>query len=207
MEKTIQIITKNKDRFPHFEYYLNITDKINENIRTMPDVSIESCKALVEGISKTILDALGESYIEKGRSADGPDNLAKKAVDKLSVYSSVDPVATQSICSFVKRISEVRNERGDISHGKPVPKNINSDIHLAEMVAHTTDGIIYYILNIFFNTELPVLSIKYEDCGEFNDFLDAENELDGVTYSKALFDQDPVAYREQFNNFTSDKEQ
>lgn len=206
MDKTRKIILSNKENFPHFVYYLGILDKIEENVDVMPDVAIESCKSLFEGISKTILDTLKESYVDKGRSADSPDNLVKKAVDKLSTYSAIDLVFTHGVCGFVKRMSDVRNERGDISHGKAAPKKLSSDMQLSNMVAHTTDGMTHYILSIFFNAELPDFSeIEYDSNTEFNGFLDDENELGGVKYSKALFDQDPISYKEQYNNYLSER--
>jgi hypothetical protein len=74
-------------------------------------------------------------------------------------------------------------------------------------VAHITDGIISYILNIFFSIDWTCLdNIKYEDNEDFNSYLDEELELDGVIYSKALFDQDPAYYKEKYNNYLSNKE-
>lgn len=206
MDKTRQIIISNEKKFPHFAYYLGILDKIEENVDVMPDVAIESCKSLFEGISKTILDTLKEPYVDKGRSADSPDNLVRKAIDKLSTYSAIDLVFAHSVCGFVKRMSDVRNERGDISHGKAVPKKTSSDAHLSNMVSHTTDGMAHYILSVFFNAELPDFSeINYDSNSEFNEFLDSENELSGVKYSRALFDQDPISYKEQYNNYFSER--
>jgi hypothetical protein len=206
MDKTIKIINDNKERFSHFVYYLNLTDKIQENIELLPDISIESCKSLIEGISKTILKTLNVAYIEKGRNADSPDNLVKKVIDELSKYSNIDTVFSQGICSFVKRISEVRNERGDISHGKAAPKDVNSDVRLAMMVAHLTDGMVEYILKIFFGYDWSFVQVvKYEDNVNFNEFLDSQYELEGVIYSQALFEQDFTAYNEKLKNYLADR--
>lgn len=208
MNKTRQIITSNEKEFPHFRYYLTILDKIEENTQGMPDISVESCKSLIEGISKTILNKLGEPYVEKGRNADSPSSLLKKVLDRLSDYSSIDVVFVQTSCSFALRTSEIRNERGDISHGKLSPKEANSDPHLAEMVAHITDGIVCYILKIFFKTDWSHLDkLKYTDNAGFNDFLDSQNEWQGVRYSKALFDQDLISYTEQLNDYLSAMEE
>lgn len=207
MDKTRQIIDKYKDIFPEFQYYHGVIDKIEENIDTMPDVSIESCKTLVEGVSKTILKKFDIQYIEKGRNADTPNGLLKKVLDELSKYSSIDAVVCQTSCSIVHRISELRNERGDISHGKLSPKDINSDKYLAEAIKHITDGVIRYVLNIYFTIDFPSLDeVKYEDNQDFNQFLDDGLNLD-ISYSKALFDQDIVFYKEQLNNYLSEKEE
>jgi hypothetical protein len=208
MNKTRQIINDNKEKFSEFGYYHNVIDKIEENIEKMPDISIESCKALVEGLSKTILKKMGEVYIEKGRNADSPNNLLKKTLNILSKYSNIDMVFAQTACGLLLRISEVRNERGDISHGKASPKEFVSDQDLAESVMHMTDGIVFYILKVYFKVGLSFVDeIKYEDNDEFNQFLDGENVLDGVSYSKALFDQDMVFYKDLLSSYLSDKEQ
>ncbi|EKE24928.1 MAG: hypothetical protein ACD_5C00354G0005 [uncultured bacterium] len=207
MDKTRKIIDDNKDAFPEFQYYHNILDKIEENIEKMPDIAIESCKSLFEGTSKTILKFLGENYQENGRNPDSSDNLVKKAINELSKYTSeFDPVFVQAACGFVKRMSEIRNERGDISHGKSVPKNKNSDHNLSEMVSNVTDCTLSYILNVFFKSAIPNFEENnYDKYSDFNEFLDNENEI-GISYSKALFDQDIVAYRERLNNYLSEKE-
>lgn len=206
MDKTRKLIDKYKIEFKDFSYYLILLDKIEENVEKVPDISIESCKALAEGVSKTILKGLGKSYIEKGSGADTPNNLIRDALDELAGYTHIDVVFSQNICGFIKRLSDLRNERGDISHGKSVPKDVNSDRHLSEAVMEITDSIIYYILLAYFTTSLPkeeavIEELRYEDNVEFNEFLDSENEIKGVVYSKALFDQDTVSYKEQLEEY------
>lgn len=209
MDKTRQIILGNKKGFPHFVYYLDVLDKIEENVEVMPDVAIESCKALFEGVSKTLLKDSGEDSFKVESLSVSPNKLFKKALDEMAKHSSsIDISFTQSASGFVHRLSEVRNERGDISHGKSAPKMICSDSHLSEMVASTTDAIISYVLKIYFSVKLsPFVELQYEDNTEFNGFLDSENELEGVSYSRALFDQDNILYREKLKNYLSDKEE
>jgi hypothetical protein len=49
MENTRKIITENIDLFPEFQYYVDVVVlKIEENEVTHPDISIESCKSLIE---------------------------------------------------------------------------------------------------------------------------------------------------------------
>jgi len=207
MDKTREIINKNEEKFPEFIYYLSIIDKIEDNIFIMPDVSIESSKALIEGVSKTILKRIDKTYTDKG-SNESASSLLKRSLGALSdYYEDLDVAFTHFSCSFINRTCEIRNERADISHGRFSPKDINSDVYLSESVAHITDGIVSYILKIFFSIDWTCLdNIKYEDNEDFNDYLDEELELDGIIYSKALFDQDPAYYKEKYNNYLSNKE-
>ncbi len=208
MNKTRQIISDNKIEFPEFGYYHNIIDKIEENIIKMPDIAIECCKSLVEGISKTILIKLGISYSEVGRNIDSPKDLLKKVLNSIPIAAAHDPELVTRICELISRMTEIRNKRGDISHGRASPKEIDSDTNLAKFIAHVTDSTLCYLLEIYFSTDLSYLEeIKYDDNIEFNNFLDGQYELIGVTYSKALFDQDAISYEEQRNNYLSNKEE
>ena len=102
---------------------------------------------------------------------------------------------------MICRMAELRNERGDISHGKSAPKEVTSTKESAKMIMHVTDGITSYILGSFFKIDLTYKEeIQYDDYPVLNEMLDEENPLDGISYSRALFDQDNVAYMEQFSN-------
>lgn len=203
MKNTRQIIDDNKKDFSEFQYYHNIIDKIEENVEKMPDITIESCKALVEGVSKTILNKLGVSYLEKGRNADSPRDLLKKVLDKIPNSVPHDPEFITRSCELVARMADIRNKNGDISHGKSSPKEKYSDTNLAEFIIQVTDSTVLYLLKIYFNADLSSYEeIKYEDNEEFNQFLDEENQLGGIVlYSRALYNQDLTSYEEQLKDY------
>lgn len=168
----------------------------------MPDITIESCKSLIEGISKTILKKLNVSYSEEGRNIDAPRDLIKKFFDELPDHVFCDAELATRTADLVIRMSEIRNKRGDISHGRLSPKEVNSDTRLAEFTIHITDAIICYLLEIYFSSDLSYLEgTKYENNAEFNSFLDENNKIDGILYSRALFDQDLVSYEEKLKNY------
>ena len=48
----------------------------------------------------------------------------------------------------------LRNERGDISHGKGVPKEKNSNERLAALAMQMSEGIISYMLDPFYSLNL-----------------------------------------------------
>jgi len=109
---------------------------------------------------------------------------------------------------MIARLGELRNERGDISHGKAVPKKYISSRESAKMIMHVTDSIVTYILKLFFSIDLSYKDeIQYKANPEFNDFLDESYPIEGIIFSEALFDQDNVAYVEQLQDFLNDMEQ
>lgn len=205
MDKTRQIIVQHKKDFPDFEYYTSILDEIEEHIDNMPDISIEACKSLIEGVSKTILRKLKIAYIEKGRNADTPSSLLRKVLNALSTNSEFELIYTQSSLSLVNRMAEIRNDRGDLSHGRATPKLSSSNSDLAQLVAHVCDGVVFYLLRIVFSTDWSYLNEPmYDENPDFNEILDSENILPGITYSRALFDQDIIFYKEQLKNYNSE---
>lgn len=208
MDKARKIIDDNKKDFVEFQYYHNIIDKIEENIEVMPDITIESCKSLIEGISKTILSKLEISYSENGKNADAPRTLLKKVLDNILIPEEHDQEFVYKLCELVNRMTEIRNKRGDISHGRLSPKEANSDFLLAGFIASVTNEAVYYILSIFFKMDFSYLKgLRYEDNIDFNQYLDEEYSIGGVLYSRALFDQDLVAYNERLNDYLFSKEE
>ena len=207
MDNTRQVIIRYKNEFPDFDYYISILDEIDSHVGTMPDVSIEACKSLIEGVSKTILTKLKISYKEKGGSIDSPATLLKKVFDVLVKKSDFDLAYTETSLELVNRIARIRNDRGDLSHGRSAPKLVKSNPDLAELISVVCDGVVCYLLKIVFTTDWSYLNEpKYDDNRNFNQILDAENMLPGITYSKALFDQDIISYKEQLKNYLSELE-
>jgi hypothetical protein len=205
VEKIRKLINDNLINYPEFEYYLSLVDKVEENIELMPDISIETCKSLIEGISKKVLNRLKIDYKEKGKNADSVNLLLRKVFENLSKYVEVDTDFSYSACSLACRLSDIRNERGDISHGKVAPKKYLSDSNLSEVSAYITDGILCYILKIYFDHDWSDFDeTTYETNEEFNSYLDEENPIEGISYSKALFDQDPIAYDVKLSDYLAD---
>jgi hypothetical protein len=208
MKQVREIINRNKNNFEHFEYYLLLLEKIEENMATNPDISIETCKSLIEGVSKTIIRKLDNTLSDRDI-----EKLEAKVAFKLSLnkiaekYSNLEDSFITRVESVVQIVNEIRNKRGDISHGRVAPKVAISDISFSKLVEQITEGIVVYLLDIFFSLELPVLEpIKYEDNEGFNISLNEENPLRGVIYSKALFEQDYTMYLELLDEFKLENE-
>lgn len=207
MKSVRTLIESNNKRFADFAYYQNIIDVIEQNVTSQPDICIESCKSLIEGVSKTILKTLDPTISEAQIKKLDVMPLFKRAANKLAeLDDEIEPDFINRSGSLIENFGMIRNQRGDISHGKAVPKLDCSTPQFSNLVTRITEAIAFYLLEHFFRLELKQ-EIKYEDNSEFNQWLDSLNPLGTLSYSKALFEQDKVSYEQQLLNYLSDQEE
>ena len=210
MNKTCRLIKDNESSYPLFSYYKRLFLKAKKNIHPHPDICIETCKALLEGISKTIIIHSGDAEqkakaeVENNRGGH-PVRLVRTAAQIIQKSQNVlEDNFVYRCANLADSLNEIRNNSGDISHGKPVPKPHQSDASLAELSLQMTDAVAYYLLSHYFQMledeanrvrGLTFPPLIYENLIEFNQWLDDQVPyLEGVSYSRALFDQDYVAY-------------
>lgn len=206
MKQTKDILKALESRYTNIDYYQTIIEKIEENVESNPDISIESCKALLEGLSKFIWKQIDLSY--DALVADKMDfhPVVRQAMTKLADYNEdIELDFVNKVNKLIVSIGEVRNKRGDISHGKLSPKEYFSDSQFSNLVMNITDNMLYYVLHSFSKVSL-IKELEYEDNTEFNEWLDNENPLGFLSYSRALFDQEPVTYQEELQNYLDSKE-
>lgn len=206
MKQTKDILKALESQYTNIDYYQTIVQKIEENVESHPDISIESCKALLEGLSKFIWKQIDQTY--DALVADKMDfhPVVRQAMTKLAdLNEDIELDFVNKVNKLIVTIGEVRNKRGDISHGKLSPKEYFSDSQFAQLVMNITDNMLYYVLHSFSKVS-PIKELEYEDNPEFNEWLDNENPIANLSYSKALFDQDPVAYEQELENYLDAKE-
>lgn len=194
---TQQLLDHLPQRFSSFDYYQIVVSKIVGNQRDNPDIAIESCKSLIEGLSKSILRHTDKSYRDSQRPTEELSPLFKKAVNAMAARgANIEESLTKSVGNFIHQLGSVRNERGDISHGKSAPKLIASSPHLAAMVIQATDGLVSFLLHELFAIDLSDFTpLAYNDNPDFNNYLDELYQIEGgLSYSRALFDQEQVGY-------------
>jgi hypothetical protein len=207
MQQTRDIIKRHRRTHETFEYYDLIIEKVEKNVSKNPDISIESSKALIEGICKSILLRLDSSLSEKVVNNMKFKPIYSNTCNLISQHVEFEIDFIYRTSAMIDRLAELRNERGDISHGKAAPKKYVSDIETAKMVMRVTDSILTYILTAYFSIDLSYKEeIVYEDNSEFNDFLDESYCLEEVVYSRALYDQDYDAYEEQLRDYLDNVE-
>ena len=202
MKQTKEILSHLEKSYSNIDYYYTIVEKIENNVNNRPDVSIESCKSLIEGISKFIWRQLDNGYDNiRVDKKDFPD-IFKKSIAMLALHSEIiEEDFVRRSCALIQAIGEIRNKRGDISHGKLSPKEILSDVHFSNLIMQMTDGLMFYILHCF-SAIIVQKKLDFDDNPEFNEWLDEENSFGILKYSKALFDQDIVAYEQELINYT-----
>jgi hypothetical protein len=199
MKQTKVILKTLENNYSNIDYYNLIVDKIEKNVDNNPDISIESCKSLIEGISKFILKQLDNTY-DPNKFLD-LQPLFKKALASISTYNkNTEDDFTNRTCALVHLIGEIRSKRGDISHGKLAPKEFNSNSIFSKLVMDITDSLLFYVLTCFSQVQV-VKVLEFKDNPEFNQWLDEENPFGNLSYSRALFDQDSVAYEQELINY------
>jgi len=209
MQLVRALISQNNEKYEHFSYYEGIIDVIEEKIQSHPDICIESCKSLIEGVSKTIIKRLDNTTTDDDLNKMDVMPLFKRAANKLAEFDEeLELDFINRTASLIQNFGEIRNQRGDISHGRAAPKEIYSSPQFSNLVARVTEALAFYVLEHFFRLALPdEAEIKYEDNPAFNEMLDTLKPMGSLSFSKALFDQDNVSYCEQLLDYKTEQEE
>lgn len=207
MQLTRAIIEKHIDTNEWLGEFETLLAEIEANIEFEPDISIESCKSLLESIAKNILIRLDVSHSVRETNKKDVQVLLKDAKERLlQLTSESEDVFLTRYVSVVHGIAELRNERGDVSHGRHLPKKSRSSVPLAKSIKAFTDGFASYLLYLLFSIDLSYQEpIRYEDYPDFNNSLDETYPLEVISYSKALYHQDFVAYQEALENYKAEQ--
>ena len=230
-DRLITLISINLEKFPEFDYYIPIIEKAKENEVPHPDIAIECCNSLVQGISKTVVLRLDptadKEKLDKSRSENSTDAIFKRALNCIKENDDVyEEDFVRRGVSLAFAISTLRNARGDISHGRAVPKELQSNRELARVVMEMTASLLRYTLASFYiiefdrasdeleEVEIPsekpetdLLIVNYEGNEEFNNYLDDQYALDGkVIYSKALYELYYEDYLLQLDEYQYEQE-
>lgn len=174
MELTKKAISDNKDLINGLGGYSLIVSKIEGNVNINPDIAIESCRSLIEGLclkslslfsakynssksfrgnckqdltllTKTTFDEVYSNYVESQIH----ESLSSLLID-LSRINRIKEKAKNTVreqlTTSIGKIAAIRHERGDISHGRNYPKPIESSIILAKSIASICDGICSFMI-------------------------------------------------------------
>lgn len=194
-----------EDGLDLYERYLV---QIESNLTVEPNICLEACKAMCEGIFKHILKH-GKIAVEYQQIlTDSSTNViqlyryACRALDDLGV---LEKEIAESGNKFFHTVNEVRNSVGLISHGKDLRDNQDlapSTINATVFIALTY---LIFILESYGHL-ISFQEVEYEANDQFNEYLDSEYTLPGVVYSRALFDQDKIAYEEQLDEYRASED-
>ena len=209
MQTLRELIERHSDENSEFRYYIKHIDEAEANEIAHPDITIECCTALFQGISKTIVNRLNPPEDAKAFADGSVQSQVRAALKCLAAGDDVIEIDfPRRAESLVQIIGELRNQRGDISHGRAVPKELQSDRSLARLVLNLTEAIARYMLGSFFALQPERAFVPpYDDNETFNAYLDASTELPGkLSFSRALHAQYPEDYVLQLKEYADEQE-
>jgi Abortive infection C-terminus len=184
-------------------------------------VSLDCCNSLLQSICKTIITQIDPRIegkdLNKGAKSE-TNNLISEAAKLLQ--KNDDLYERDFISKFSqigKHINELRNARGDLSHGKHIPKELLNDQDLSRLLREITESLSRYLISSFFSfkkleqfkvkPEVEEDLIRYEDNPEFNELLDEDYPYDGkLLYSQALYALYCEDYAIQLQTFIDEQE-
>ena len=207
MERLRRVI----DGKEQWERLISYIELIENNIDENPNVSLDGAKSILEAICKTILENKGENY----RADSTLNRLVKKTYQIMPVFIALENSDQQSALrilgsleSIASSIGEFRNRYGFFSHGQDLQSQI-FDRYLVDLVFEVTDVLSSSLIRAHEKDYKDRKRIFYEDHTEFNKWFDETNgviEVGGIIISpsKALFEQDIEAYKENMWEYVSD---
>lgn len=184
---------------PSFSIYENKISVIEDTIESNPDLCVETCKSLIEGICKTILTNKGIDYTRYEHF----NVLVKVTTESIfseneSDISSLSELARR-IAAVAQKISEIRDLAGFASHGQDI-QHASIGYTLALFTSRITDVIGGFILQYYHShSSRRTNRVLYEDNGPFNEYYDELNPIQigdiVLSASEALYTQDIEAYK------------
>ncbi|MBP9152670.1 MAG: hypothetical protein KBF73_10335 [Flavobacteriales bacterium] len=232
MQLTKQAITDHASRIPGLDGYGIVVGEIERNVEVHPDIAIESCKSLIEGLCKKALEQVSEEYqrdkhlrnscsssltklvktafkhvYERGIEADLHIALYELLKNKARTDAIVERAKENGFRKTKEAIDKIvalRDTRGDISHGRVYPKELESEVQLARSVVAITDGICsYMIYQLSRQVKDPKgeEKVKYEDREDFNEWLDTKAHFieAKVMLSVLLYEENYGKYQEIYH--------
>lgn len=197
MQSVKELIERYAGQNAEFLYYIPIIEKAERNEIDHPDIAIECCSALFQGISKSIVHRLDPTCDRQAFEDETLPQQVKAALRCLRENDDAfEDMFVRNCETLARNIGTLRSARGDISHGRAVPKELQSDRSLARLVLNFSEALLRYILASFFALQQQAEEeIAYDANPDFNDSLDEQYDLGGKPlYSLALYQQ----YREDY---------
>lgn len=173
MDLTKNAISKYQTNIIGLNQYLLVVKEIEDNKILNPDISIDSCKSLIEGLCKKALSLISDEYntnksfkkqCEKfDKLLDNTFNKVFKEAFEVDLIKSFSKILYQknktnelilksselsrtNTINAVNAIVKLRDTRGDISHGRLYPKLTTTSYHLMNSIIGITDSICSYLI-------------------------------------------------------------
>ena len=224
MDSLEALVKRHIKEFPDFQYYgafaefISAIENYHQDLHT--GVSLDCCNSLLQSICKTIITQIDprrkRKDLNKGAKSE-TNNLISEAAKLLQKNDDVyERNFISKVSQIGQHINELRNARGDLSHGKHIPKELLNDQDLSRLLREITESLSRYLISSFFSFKLEQFkeepeiekdSIRYEDNPEFNELLDEEYPYEGkLLYSQALYTLYYEDYAIQLQDFLDEQE-
>lgn len=208
-----ELISKNLDYFPELSEYKEVVIVFLQDHKIKrPDMCIEGCKSLIEGLSKFIYFHLNNGNINHKDWKDYKFSQKYKKVVEILKLDGYENEFVEINSQLVHKLGEIRNERGDISHGQSYPKDSYSDTEFARFIILWTEGLCYFLLSRYImikqkqKEEESMDVYNNEQFEEFDNYLDSLSpDIKFIHYSKALKEQDPYQYELLMDDYYKNK--
>jgi hypothetical protein len=213
MESLKKLILDNLLNYPELsEYDKVMIDLILSQEKKRPDISIEGCKSLIEGISKFLYFNLNKNNLNlvSWKKLYFKDKF-EKAIASLEL-DGYEKEFLEKNSALILNLGQIRNDRGDIAHGQAYPKDHYSETYFQKFIALWTEGLCYFLLSSYIISKQKVDDGTYtqEQFEEFDHYLETSRPEIQISYSKALKEQDPLQYEtlleDYINKIEKDKE-
>lgn len=211
MEKSRYLIEQHQKEHKWLFELGRLLDHIDQQSNQCGDTLIECSKSFIEAIAKNIILKLRPNEVPKEINLLDLGKLLKKTKEAIFEHSAIENVMPMgdienffsALNQWVRFLGEMRNNVGEISHGKILPKSYSINLELAQVIAQTTDRLSYVLVLLLLQIDTSYAqAYVYENFEEFNAYLDEQYELpNGLIYSRALFEQDYDAYAEELDNY------
>lgn len=169
-------IRENIGYIPSFSAYERQVSLIEESVENNPDLCVEACKSLIEGICKTILTNKGVDYSKYDKF----QVLVKVTIENMltesdSYRDDLSEIARR-ISAVAQKISEIRDSAGFASHGQDV-EHVSISYSLALLTSRITDVIGGFIMHFIVITQIE---------GQIGFYIRTINRLMIIMMSKTL---------------------
>lgn len=197
------------EQIPSLEPFIDYLSVIESNIVSNPKLCVETCKALIEGVCKTILTNKNIAFAMDSTCSFLVKNTIDSVLQSGESYRSDIVDLGRRIAGVVQKLEEIRNKAPFASHGMDV-LNPQLTETIALFGCKITDTICGFILNCYNNNRStsPDHRIHYDDCKTFNEYFDELNPIKlGViplSASEALYEQDYEAYKTTYYEYLED---
>jgi len=206
MDSLKALIERHRHDFPDFQYYgsfaafIRAIEIYHQELDSHTGVTADCCNSLIQSICRTIITQMTPETavsLEEDRT----DQLVRKVTQLLQHNDDeYERDFTSQLGKIGVRINAVRNARGEISHGRAIPKELVHDQDLSRLLREITESLARYLLSSFFclrmqktteeteEAETENVLIPYEQNPKFNDYLDQLYPYEGkLLYSQGLY--------------------